>query len=113
MQDPPVFLFDGARALAVKRRWVLAGVITAAALAGCSEPDPKAECVRYQVEQQQLDNRWGVRPAIGMSPIEGSAYRDKFENDHPNYAADQEKLRKQFGQRLNTSSIDMFCQSYW
>ncbi len=96
----------------MKRRWVLAGVMTAAALAGCSEPDPKAECVRYRVELKQLEGRWSADPPMGMTYEQESEYRDMFEAKHPNYVADRNKLKQQFGRSLRTSDIDLFCRSY-
>jgi hypothetical protein len=88
-------------------------VMTAGALVGCSEPDPKEECVRYLVEFRQIERKWSARPPVGLSVVEEAKYQRRYEMEHPDYAVEQRKLKEQFENRLRTSNVDMFCQSYW
>lgn len=81
-------------------------------LAGCAEPDPKAECVRYRVEMNLVEGKWSAAPPIGMDLVQESNYRYRYELEHPNYAAERNAIRQRFSQKLRTRDIDQFCQAY-
>ena len=74
----------------------------AVALTGCKDPDPKAECVRWRTEMRQVQGRWGVVPPIGLDYAGTLMFLNKFEQEHPNYKAERDAIRKRYGRTLRT-----------
>jgi hypothetical protein len=87
-------------------------IATLGLLVSCSRPDPKEECTRYRVEMQEIERKWSASPPVGLDVIGEGLYRRNYEQKHPAYTEEKNRVRQRFERRLDTSNIDSFCQSF-